>query len=151
MKTKTSRVAVFIRQLALICSITLPSIILIFQTVAELCSGNQFLTHDKPPTRPPTFIILITRLFRWKAWLTNQLQKSKIGTHRNINKFSVFRNTKSNKRAVMVLSCSPEYHWNQIISKSVQWFSRGSRLKLFSIYSPGGNLFNRAKRFEQFL
>ena len=34
---------------------------------------------------------------------------------------------------------SPEYHWNQIISKSVHRFSRRSRLKLFSIYSPGGH------------
>ena len=44
----------------------------------------------------------------------------------------------ANKRAMMALGRSPEYHWNQIISKSVHWFSR-SRLKLFSIYSPGGH------------
>ena len=43
-----------------------------------------------------------------------------------------------NKRAMMPLGRSPEYHWNQIISKSVHRFSR-SRLKLFSIYSPGGH------------
>ena len=42
-----------------------------------------------------------------------------------------------NKRAMMALGRSPEYHWNQIISKSVHRFSR-SHLKLFSIYSPGG-------------
>ena len=42
-----------------------------------------------------------------------------------------------NKRAMTALGRSPEYHWNQIISKSVQRFSRRSRLKLFSIYSPG--------------
>ena len=35
-----------------------------------------------------------------------------------------------NKRAMMALGRSPEYHWNQIISKSVHWFSR-SHLKLF--------------------
>ena len=38
---------------------------------------------------------------------------------------------------MMALGRSPEYHWDQIISKSVHRFSR-SRLKLFSIYSPGG-------------
>ena len=50
----------------------------------------------------------------------------------------------------MALGRSPEYHWDQIISKSVHRFSR-SRLKLFSIYSPGAILFNTAERFEQFL
>ena len=44
-----------------------------------------------------------------------------------------------NKRAMTALGRSPEYHWNQIISKSVHQFSRRSRLKLFSIYSPGGH------------
>ena len=39
----------------------------------------------------------------------------------------------------MALGRSPEYHWNQIISKSVDQFSRRSRFKLFSIYSPGGH------------
>ena len=39
----------------------------------------------------------------------------------------------------MALGRSPEYHWNQFISKSVHWFSRRSRLKLFSVYSPGGH------------
>ena len=47
-------------------------------------------------------------------------------------------NSESNKRAMMALGRSPEYHWNQIISKSVHRFSR-SRFKLFSIYSPGGH------------
>ena len=44
-----------------------------------------------------------------------------------------------NKRAMMALGRSPEYHWDQIISKSVHRFSRRSCLKLFSIYSPGGH------------
>ena len=44
-----------------------------------------------------------------------------------------------NRRAMMALGRSPEYHWNQIISKSVHPFSRRSRLKLFFIYSPGGH------------
>ena len=56
-----------------------------------------------------------------------------------------------NKRAMMALGRSPEYHWNQIISKSVHRFSRRSRLKFFSIYNPGAILFNRVERFEQFL
>ena len=43
------------------------------------------------------------------------------------------------KRAMMALGRSPEYHWNQIISKSVHRFSRRSLLKLFSIKSPGGH------------
>ena len=50
-----------------------------------------------------------------------------------------------NKRAMMALGCSPEYHWNQIISKSVHRFSRRSRLKLFSIYSPGGHFVQQSK------
>ena len=45
----------------------------------------------------------------------------------------------TNKRAMMALGHSPEYHWNQIISKSVHRFSRRSLLKLFSICSPGGH------------
>ena len=48
----------------------------------------------------------------------------------------------------MALGRSPEYHWDQIISKSVHRFSRRSRLKLFSIYSPGVILFNRAERLS---
>ena len=39
----------------------------------------------------------------------------------------------------MALGGSPEYHWNQIISKPVHRFSSRSRLKLFSIYSPDGH------------
>ena len=50
----------------------------------------------------------------------------------------------------MALGRSPEYHWNQIMSKSVHRFSRRCHLKLYSIYSPGGYLFNGAERFEQF-
>ena len=46
---------------------------------------------------------------------------------------------KYNKRAMMALGRSPEYHWNQIISKSVHRSSRRSLLKLFSIYCPGGH------------
>ena len=44
-----------------------------------------------------------------------------------------------NKRAMMALGRSPEYHWNQIISKSVHRFNRRNHLKLFPIYSPGGH------------
>ena len=44
----------------------------------------------------------------------------------------------NDKRAIAALGLSPEYHWNQIISKSVHRFSRRSRLKLFSIYILGG-------------
>ena len=35
--------------------------------------------------------------------------------------------SKINMRATMALGRSPEYHWNQIISKSVYLFSRRSR------------------------
>ena len=48
------------------------------------------------------------------------------------------------KRAIMALGRSPEYHWNQIISKSVHRLSRRSRLKLFSIYSPGGHFIQQS-------
>ena len=44
----------------------------------------------------------------------------------------------------MDLGRSPEYQWNQIISKSVHRFSR-SRLKLFSIYSPGGHFVQQSR------
>ena len=44
----------------------------------------------------------------------------------------------------MALGLSPEYHWNQIISKSVHQFSKRSRLKLFSIYNPGGHFVQRS-------
>ena len=50
-----------------------------------------------------------------------------------------------NKRAMMALGRSPEYHWNQIISKSVLRFSRRSCLKLFSIYSPGGHFVQQSR------
>ena len=50
-----------------------------------------------------------------------------------------------NKRAMMALGRSPEYHWNQIISKSVLRFSRRNLLKLFSIYSPGGHFVQQSR------
>ena len=57
-----------------------------------------------------------------------------------------------NKRAMMALGRSPEYHWNQIISKSVHRLSRRSRLKLFFLFiALAAILFDRAERFEQFL
>ena len=56
-----------------------------------------------------------------------------------------------NKRAMMALGRSPEYHWNQIISKSVHRFSRRSLLKLFLFIALAAILFNRAEPFEQFL
>ena len=49
------------------------------------------------------------------------------------------------KTAMMALGRSPEYHWNQIISKSVHQSSRRSRLKLFSIYSPGGHFVQQSR------
>ena len=36
-------------------------------------------------------------------------------------------------------------HFCEIISKSVHWFSRGSCLQLFSIYSPGGHFVQQSK------
>ena len=51
----------------------------------------------------------------------------------------------------MALGRSPEYHWNQIISKSIHRFSRKSRLKLFSFSSPGGHFLREHKWLEQFL
>ena len=45
---------------------------------------------------------------------------------------------------MMALGRSPEYHWNQIISKSGHQFSRLSRLQLFSIYSPGGHFVQKS-------
>ena len=51
-----------------------------------------------------------------------------------------------NKRAMMAQVRSLEYHWNQIISKSLHRFSRRSPLKLFSIYSPGGHFVQQSGR-----
>ena len=56
----------------LTCSIMLPSIGKIFLMFVELCSGNKLLT----PVRPPTFIILITRFFLRKTWLTKGIQRA---------------------------------------------------------------------------
>ena len=44
----------------------------------------------------------------------------------------------------MALGRLPEYHRNQIISKSVHRFSRRSRLKFFLFITLGAILFNRA-------
>ena len=41
----------------------------------------------------------------------------------------------------MPLGRSPEYHWNQIISKSVHRFSRRSRLKLFFLFIAQAAIF----------
>ena len=49
-----------------------------------------------------------------------------------------------NKRAMMALGRSPEYHWNHIISKSVHRFSSRSHLK-FLIYSPGGHFVQQSE------
>ena len=51
----------------------------------------------------------------------------------------------TNKRAMMGLGRSPKHHRNQIISKSVHWFSIRSRLKLYSIYSPSGHLVQQSR------
>ena len=51
----------------------------------------------------------------------------------------------------MALGRSPEYHWNQIISKSVHRFSRESRLKLFFLFiALEAILFNRANCLSSF-
>ena len=52
-----------IRHSVLTCSIILPSTNKIFLTNAEKCYGNEMLTSARLTTRPPTFIILITRGF----------------------------------------------------------------------------------------
>ena len=48
----------------------------------------------------------------------------------------------------MGLGRSPEYHWNQIISKSVHRFSI-SRLKLFLFIALAAILLNGAEQFQQ--
>ena len=45
----------------------------------------------------------------------------------------------------MALGRSSEYHWNQIISKSVHQFS----ISLFLFIALAAIFFNRAKQFEQ--
>ena len=51
----------------------------------------------------------------------------------------------------MALGRSPEYHWNQIISKSVHRVSRKSRLSFFLFIALVAILLNRAEWFEHFL
>ena len=51
----------------------------------------------------------------------------------------------------MALGRSPEYHWNQIISKSVQRFIRSSHSELFLFIALAAILFKGAEQFEQFL
>ena len=64
------------------------------------------------------------------------------------NKYTQYTTFIINKRAMMALGRSPEYHWNQIISKYVDRFSRRSRLKLFFLFlALAAILFNRAERF----
>ena len=50
----------------------------------------------------------------------------------------------------MALGRSPEYHRNQIISKSVHWSSSRSRLKCFLFIALAAISFNGAERFEHF-
>ena len=70
-------------------------------------------------------------IFEAKANLIFPLKKNKHGF--------------SNKRAMMALGRSPEYHCNQIISKSVHRFSRRSRFKLFSIYRAGNHFVQQSQ------
>ena len=53
------------------------------------------------------------------------------------------RKREKDKRAMTALGRSPEYRWNQIISKSVHRLNR-SHIKLFSIYSPGGHFVHQS-------
>ena len=45
---------------------------------------------------------------------------------------------------------SPKEHSSIIISKSMNWLRRRSRLKVFLFLALAANLFNGAERFEQF-
>ena len=54
----------------------------------------------------------------------------------------------------MALGRSPEYHWNQIISKSVNLSSGLAEEVVYSFFlfvALVAILFNRVERFEQFL
>ena len=53
---------------------------------------------------------------------------------------------KNNKRAMMALGRSSEYHWNQIISNLSTGLAEKSRLKLLSIYSPGGHFVQQSAK-----
>ena len=83
----------------------------------------------------------------WSEWVRNYWRTDRIqytmfeaGLKSNVNPFIfIYIQNIHNKRAMTALGRSPEYHWNQIISKSVHRFSRRNRLKLSSIYSPGGH------------
>ena len=54
-----------------------------------------------------------------------------------------------NKRAMMALGRSPEYQWNQIISKSVHRFSRSFKA-FFLFIALAAILFNRAEGLSNF-
>ena len=51
----------------------------------------------------------------------------------------------------MALGCSPEYHWYQIISKSVSRLTEEVVSSFFLFIALVAILFNRAEQFEQFL
>ena len=51
----------------------------------------------------------------------------------------------------MALGRSSEYHWNQIISKSVHRLAAESFKTFFPIYSLAAISFNGAERFKQIL
>ena len=91
---------------------------------------------------------IISIFFNMKVCCVFSLESPNGGDSNKYTQYTIF---KVNKRAMMALGRSPEYHWDQIISKSVHRFSRGSRLKLFSIYSPGSHFVQQSERFEQFL
>ena len=63
------------RHAALTCPIILPSIIKILIMVTEVFPGKEnkvkraLLQKRIVDARPPTFIILINRVFHWKTWL----------------------------------------------------------------------------------
>ena len=72
--------------------------------------------------------------------------------HRNRKELLKWKSTRQNKRAMMALGRSPEYHRNQIILKSVHQFSRRSHLKFFFLFiALVAILFNRVELSEQFL
>ena len=50
----------------------------------------------------------------------------------------------------MALGRSPEYHWNQIISKSVHRLAEEVVYSFF-LFMHGGLLFNGVERFEHFV
>ena len=108
-----------------------------------LCAGKR-TTESEKSVKKKLSQYRVHKIFKQHYRSINRLRKT---CHTDFQQQKWLQN----KRAMVALGRSPEYHWNQIISKSVHRFSRRSCLNFFLFIALGAILFNRAEPFEQFL